>query len=237
MIKTLFLQNKKRLNENIFENDVVKEKVRELLLRIVNFVINQYDIDKKIVKDVVLTGSLATYNWDDYSDIDLHIVLSLKNMKNREKDFFIKYLKELKTNLNEKFNFKIANHKVEIYFQDVEEDHYSLGVYSILKNKWIKHPKHFKVKQNKKLIKHLITDILNEIKFVLTKHPKDWKKIKKLFDDIVNIRKSIFLDKTLSPEEKVYSVNNVVFKILRREGVLELLKNYMNKLKSEQLTL
>ena len=33
------------------------------------------------IHDVVLTGSLANYNWSQYSDVDLHIIIDFEESK------------------------------------------------------------------------------------------------------------------------------------------------------------
>jgi predicted nucleotidyltransferase len=48
-------------------------KVRARLLDIAYDFIDFLGVDI-VVTDVVMTGSLANYNWSEYSDVDLHII-------------------------------------------------------------------------------------------------------------------------------------------------------------------
>ena len=53
--------------------------IRERLLQIARGFLEETDIDIE-VKDIVLTGSLANYNWSSYSDFDLHIIIEYKDL-------------------------------------------------------------------------------------------------------------------------------------------------------------
>jgi hypothetical protein len=58
----------------------MNREVREQLLQIANDFYQQTDIDADI-KDIILTGSLANYNWSEkYSDYDLHILIDFKDV-------------------------------------------------------------------------------------------------------------------------------------------------------------
>jgi predicted nucleotidyltransferase len=74
---------KKTLNPKIWENpedpnkSTMVPKVRKALERIADEFI-EYLGDEVFVDDVVLTGSLANFNWSEFSDFDLHIIVDLK---------------------------------------------------------------------------------------------------------------------------------------------------------------
>ncbi len=71
------------LNPKVWENPkdpnkaTMVPKVREALLRIAEEFIDYLGEDI-FVDDIVLTGSLANFNWSEYSDFDLHIHIDLK---------------------------------------------------------------------------------------------------------------------------------------------------------------
>ena len=50
-------------------NPIVARK----LMEIADEIINSLDLDVE-VEDVIITGSIASYNWHELSDIDLHIM-------------------------------------------------------------------------------------------------------------------------------------------------------------------
>jgi hypothetical protein len=67
---------KDKLNEKIWNGDKLNILVRRKLLSIAKDFISDFDIADFQIEDVIMTGSLANFNWDEnYSDIDLHIVV------------------------------------------------------------------------------------------------------------------------------------------------------------------
>ena len=73
---------KDTLNPKVWENPkepnnaVMKPKVRKALMRIAEEFIN-YLGDDVFVDDIHLTGSLSNFNWSEFSDFDLHIIVDL----------------------------------------------------------------------------------------------------------------------------------------------------------------
>ena len=61
------------------ENGTYKlnEEIRQALLNVVEDYANFVDVDLDI-DDVTLTGSLSNYNWSDFSDVDLHIIMDFE---------------------------------------------------------------------------------------------------------------------------------------------------------------
>lgn len=70
------------LNPKVWENPEnakdtkMKPKVRRALLKIAQAFVDSLGDDIK-VDDIILTGSLANYNWSKFSDFDLHVVIDL----------------------------------------------------------------------------------------------------------------------------------------------------------------
>jgi hypothetical protein len=141
IVKTF--KSKESLSSDIFTKSnkgfVMNDDVRKTLLKIADEFIDTLGIEF-FIHDIILTGSLSNYNWSKYSDVDLHILIDFK-----ETDYDLGLLKEFfdaKKNIwNEKHEIKVKNFDVEIYVQDINEEHVSSGVYSVLNNKWIIEPK------------------------------------------------------------------------------------------------
>ena len=105
----------------------------------------------------MFVGSLANYNWSEYSDIDLHIVIDKKAVNDDAVlvDEFFTAKKEL---YNLKHNIKIKGFDVELYVQAADEVLDTAdGIYSILYNKWRKEPNKQTPQINKK-------DIVKKVK-------------------------------------------------------------------------
>ena len=182
--------------------------------------------------DIIMTGSLANFNWNKkYSDIDLHVLMDFSKVDKR-KDFVKKYFDSLKNQWNEEHgDLKIFGFPVEVYVQDTNETHASSGVYSLDKNEWLTEPKREKLakaKVNKSLIRSKVAkyiDSIDDLIKLYKDNKNDYYKVEKisdkanrLWDAIKNERKS-----ELNNGKSEISNGNIVFKSLRR-------LNYLDKL-------
>jgi predicted nucleotidyltransferase len=132
---------KKTLNPKVWENSDNPEKatmvpkVRKALARIAEEFINYLGEDV-FVEDIVLTGSLANFNWSEFSDFDLHIIVDLQQYEDEAPLY--KELYNLKKQVfNDKHDIKIYGYDVELYAQDNEEPHFATGVYSVMNDEWV----------------------------------------------------------------------------------------------------
>jgi hypothetical protein len=118
---------KETLNPKVWENPAnpdkatIIPKVRKALLKIAEEFIDYLGEDV-FVEDVVLTGSLANYNWSEFSDFDLHVHVDLQQYEDDAELY--KELYNLKKQIfNDKHDIKIYGYDVELYAQDTEETH------------------------------------------------------------------------------------------------------------------
>lgn len=99
------------LNPKIWNADnTLKPEVRQALIDIANSYFESLELDLD-VKDILFTGSLANYGWTDESDIDLHLIVDYKNLKDIPflEDYL--YLKKKKW---------LDGHNISIYGFEVE---------------------------------------------------------------------------------------------------------------------
>lgn len=229
-LKSFKIQND--LNNKIWVNGKINSRVRLRLLDIADDFMD--DLSIKWVKpiDIILTGSIANYNWSKYSDIDLHIIIDYNNVYNKKEfveDYFNSKKELWKRDHDE---LKIYGFPVEIYVQDKNEEVDSNGVYSLNKNEWIKEPKDMDdVKLNEKYIKSKAAKYINQIQKYETKlkSEKDSYKVekigisvKKLLDKIKGIRKE-----SLKRSGEMSS-GNILYKIIRRMGYLDKIWEIIN---------
>jgi len=210
---------KKYLNDVIWIDEKINTIVRKKLLKITKDYFNSLGLDWVKLEDIVLTGSLANYNWSRFSDLDLHLILDFSNI-NENEELVKDYLDSKRKIWNDTHNIKIYGFDVEIYTQDINEEHTSSGVYSLLNDKWLVKPEHEEVKLDRKLIKKKSSEIMNKIdglcdlyksgeyNAVLEEYDKLWDKIKKM-------RKSGL------ERDGEYSYENITFKVLRRSKYIE----------------
>lgn len=220
--------NKNQLNPEIWENEKkIKLSVKKKLLKIANDFIDFLDLPWIEIKDITITGSLANYNWSKFSDIDLHILIDYNDI-NENEELVEDYLHSKRKLWNNTHNIKIHGFEVEVYAQNINEEHYSTGIYSLDDNKWLVKPDKTPPKLDKKLIKIKTSKLINKIDEiielyyseeygdVLIEYEKIWDKIKKL-------RKSGL------EREGEFSYENIVFKVLRRSGYIDKLIEIKNK--------
>lgn len=241
---------KEKLNPNIWTKNIegnfmLRPDIRKKLLAIsANFLdfIDveglECDIDTKncTIEDITITGSIANYNWSEFSDIDLHLILDFDNIDENEE--LVKNILNTKKNLwNSSHDVTINGYEVEVYTQDSKETHFSSGVYSVLFNKWVVAPKP--------------EDVVEvDVNKVLGK-AKGWMEI---IDGLQNKSYELPSSDILEIIEKVknrlkkfrscgletggeFSYENLAFKFLRRSGYLKKLFKLKNKLIDNELSL
>ena len=158
---------KDTLNPKVWENpknpdkSVMIPKIRETLLRIAEKFI-EYLGEDVFVEDIVLTGSLANYNWSEFSDFDLHVLVDLRQYED-DTDLYKELFNLKKQVFNDKHNIRIYGYDVEVYSQDVEEEHYSSGVYSVMNNEWVSEPEKFKSNVDKTILEKKIKNWTEKI--------------------------------------------------------------------------
>jgi predicted nucleotidyltransferase len=188
------------------------------------------------VDDVIMTGSLANYNWSKFSDVDLHLVVDFTQFEEDKLELYTELFKVKKTIFNNVHNIKIYGFDVEVYVQDSNESHFSSGVYSVLYDEWLVKPKHEKIDVDKKILKDKINQWVNIIDGV-----------KETTEDISAEESKEIIDKYRDKLKKFrscglekggeFSYENIVFKYLRRSGHIEKLFNLENQILDKELSL
>lgn len=227
-------ETKETLSDQIFEERkghfVMRDEIKKRLIEVSNDFIESLGVEF-FIHDIVLTGSLANYNWSQYSDVDLHILIDFEESK-YEMDILKEFFDAKKNVWNEKHDIKIKGYDVEVYVQDVNEEHISSGVYSILHNKWIIEPE----KENPNIDDRKILEKGEEFgKKIdhLTKNPKDIT-----IDQLEDLRKKIkeFRQSGLESGGE-YSYENLTFKLLRRNGYIQKLLRLKTQLTDKKLSI
>lgn len=213
----------------------LKSNIRERLLKIAYEFLDSLGVDV-IISDVTFTGSLANYNWSNFSDIDLHLIADFNQFTEKELPLYEELFMLKKSIFNDKHDIKILGYEVELYVQDENEEHTSTGVYSVMNDDWIVEPKKEIEKIDTEFIKKKSENWMKEIDSVIELSKgetlEDAKKIIKKFKEKIKKYRSCGLEKGGE-----YSAENLVFKVLRRNGYIEKLFNVSNKLVDDKLSL
>jgi len=226
--------------DRVGEEYKLKEEIRNRILEIVEQYLDFIDIEF-FIHDVLFTGSLANYNWSEFSDVDIHILIDKNEFDQSETknsvvlnkiidEFFDAKEKVWKS----KQNIKIKGFEVEMYVQDIDQEHISSGVYSVLNNKWVITPEKMnpRIDDNKILQKgeeyaKQIDDLVSEF----NSNKDVSKETKELYKKIKTFRKS-GLEKGGE-----YSYENLTFKLLRRNGYIGKVLDLKNDITDKKLSI
>ena len=226
------------LNSQVWEkgkNPKLKREIRDRLLDISYEFIEFLDVDL-VITDIILTGSLANYNWSKYSDFDLHIVANFEQYPDIQKELYEKIFNLKKLIYNQKHDIKLKGYEVELYVQNETETHFSSGVYSILFDEWANEPEKEKVNIDKNLIKEKSKQWMNIIDDLLdTIEDTNVKTAKEMVD---KYKKKLKKYRTCGLEKGgEYSTENLVFKILRRNAYIQKLHDETSKIIDNKLSM
>jgi len=219
------------LNTDFWNNFELDERIKEKLLTIAN----EFYVSSKLefpIKDITLTGSLANFNYNDHSDFDVHIIIEYP--EGTEFDSLIATgIDSYRINWNLKHDIKIKGYDVELYVQDIAEEHLASGVYSLLTDKWLVKPIHnapdvdeqeidSRVKIYKSGINRLLELTEEDMTVELSNHY--YKTSHEMKKKIHGLRKIGLLT-----DKAEFSTGNLIFKQLRNSGHFGVLIEIINK--------
>ena len=230
------LPNERFMSDPKGQVETMVPKVRERLLDIANQFVEFLDVPV-FVDDVIMTGSLANYNWSNYSDVDLHIIVDFTQFPEEQIELFQKLFTLKKILFNTNHDITIKNFEVELYAQDEKEIHTSSGVYSVLYDEWITKPEKINVKVDNTVLMNKVKSWTEKIDEVIedVKESNDLEKSKEIIDKLKKKLKD-YRKEGLSGDGE-FSYENLVFKFLRRNGYIEKLYNFEDKLIDKTLSL
>lgn len=237
ILKSFEPQNE--LNPKIWEKKgksyVMKPEVRERLLEIANEFIDYLKIEI-VITDAVLTGSLANYNWSKYSDFDIHIIANFNQFPQSHVDLYKEFFMLKKALFNKNHDIKLFGYETELYVESEDEAHFSSGVYSLLYDEWQHEPEKEQVKIDKNTIERKAKQWMEIIDGVLEniedESIEDAKELLSKYKDKLKKFRTCGLEKNGE-----YSSENLVFKILRRNGYLEKLMSAGTKVLEKGLSM
>lgn len=227
----LNLQYHGTLNPKLWKDDKLDPLVRVRLIQIAFMWVDYANIPRSLVRDIILTGGNANYNYTPKSDLDVHVIINRSEL-GISKDFVDKYVKDKKELWTINHSISIKGYPVELYAQDISEKYIeNQGVYSLIKNDWIKSPKYLDIDFSKdKLLKQKILSTIHIIDRMI-KEKVDPQTIKDFKLKLTSGRKS-----SVSSGGE-YTQENLIFKELRNRGYFQKIDKYVKKLENEQLSL
>jgi hypothetical protein len=222
------LQYHDKLNPLIWEKNKLRKEVLNGLVRIAHDWATFSRIPYASIKDIVITGGNCNYNYTSLSDIDLHLIIDMKNII-KDKDILEDWLYDKKV-LWAKYhpNIRIKGYPVELYAQDSKETlKPNQGVYSLVDKKWISEPKKQSVQDlhtDKTLIRKIkyyikqIDNFTNTASLATKQTIEQAKKLKQKFHKM----RSSGIQKSGE-----FAQENLLYKALRNLGKLDQLNEFI----------
>lgn len=209
------------------EKGQLDPEVYEKLMEIAKDFMAELGLSSLKVEDITISGSNAAYSYTPHSDLDLHILVDYNKLPDDE--IYKELFNAKKTVYNDAHNIKVNGVPVELYVQDSNQPHHSLGEYSLLKKEWIKFPVKRRANFDQIATKAKYEKLGELIELALK--TRNIKRVEKVLDIIKRYRKA-GLEKTgeFGPE-------NLAFKALRKQGMVQKLWNLKQLLHSEKLSL
>lgn len=217
------------------EKWVFDQRVRRKLLRIAKEFFSKFSdvLKEKNIVDIQLTGSLSNFNYTDFSDLDVHIIVDLKGIDDDNPQILKLAIDGIRFAWNLRHDIIIRGYDVELYVQNEDEPHTASALFSLLNNEWIKKPVYDPPSVDEmdvdKKYNGIVSDIENLHSRLMisadlpTNARQLYKRCVKLKDKIQKMRKE-----GLAKGGEM-SIGNLAFKKLRNEGYIEKLIDIISK--------
>ena len=215
------------LNPKLFRGQHLQPEVELQLKHIAQDFLQEMGIHDLDVRDITISGSNAAYSYTDHSDLDLHILVNMKDLP--DDDIYHEFFKAKKDLYNDSHDITINGIPVELYIQDAAEPVTSLGEYSVKDNKWLRMPAKRRANFDQTATKAKYIKLLDIIDTTLQSNKIG--KVNKILKKIKQYRQA-GLDKggEFSPE-------NLAYKALRSRGYITKLYDLRDRLHSKHLSL
>lgn len=216
------------LNPVAWEGDQLRPEIRIKLLEIAKVFVDYLEIPNFEIADIVLTGSLANYNYTKYSDFDLHVVTDYSDL---QCDDLAEALYQAKKQIwNDRHDITIHGYDVELYVEDVNQPPVSAGTYSILDQTWINTPEQKTPSIDRNAVNAKVADLIKQIDHAIAEadEPSDIRRV------TAKLRKMRQSGLDAAGE---FSVENLAFKVLRNMGYISKLSKAFYQKQDSKLSI
>ena len=120
----------------------LRREVRARMLEIANTFLRSIHVgeEKLPVRDIVFTGSNANFNYTKTSDVDLHIRMDFGAFETINATAAQTIFNKSRASYNSTRNISIRGFKVEVFVEGLDTPEVGGGVYSLVRNRWLKQP-------------------------------------------------------------------------------------------------
>lgn len=205
----------------------LNEEVRVNLLKLAHDFYEKTEFKSPII-DIYLMGSSANYNWTPDSDADVHILIDFNQLQ-MPIETAKNSIKLAGSQWNLEHNITVKGHKVELNIQSVsDEKPHVTGIYSLIKNQWVREPSRLDVNIDKAAIQVKYKAMYQYVTSIIQSGSREKMKGAKTYLDT-------FRQYGLDNQGEL-SVENIVYKILRARGVIKRLKDAIVSTYDQQMT-
>jgi hypothetical protein len=223
-------ETQNELNPKLWIGHELRPKLRVGFMKIAKSFYDFLEVDAEIL-DIILIGSNANYNWTQWSDIDLHVVINYMKVGDNM-HIVSNYMHAKKSIWNVNYPLQYQGMNIELYAQDSNQElHSSVGIFSVMNNKWLNKPNAEQVSIDDDAIQTKAEPYEYEIDSLTDTDPQADKKIASIKQRLRHLRQ------TGLDAEGEYSIENMAYKHLRNQGYLERLKRLEHKITQGRLAL
>lgn len=228
-------KKQKTLAPKIWKGLNLNPKIRLKLMDIADDFWEFCNITWVDVEDVILVGSICNFNWSEFSDVDLHLVVDFSKIHKRT-DFVQEYFNEKKKSWNKVHSsLNIFGYPIELYVQDINAEVESGGIYDLWDNTWIRKPNKSAIKpieMNKYIIKELAAELMTKIDDMYDsfRKEKDKHRLSEIDKNVDNLIDKIMTLRQKGLKDGEMGVGNIVYKCLRRAKYLDRLWKIKDKI-------
>ena len=224
------LQSHDTLNPKLWNGEKLDPEVWQALNKISKEWAKFANIPNKAIKDVIIVGGNANYNYTKHSDIDLHLMLDKSQVKcDGLVDDYLLSKKQLWALTHD---ITVKGQPVELYGQDSSDTFKKgQGVYSLKSNGWLQQPTVHKFDANCQAVKDKVYDLEHAIMDLINSKSDDIATFKRMKGRLKGMRS------TAIEKGGEYAPENLAFKELRNRGVLDKMNKYLRGLEDQELSL
>lgn len=220
------VEHHKELNPKLWDDKTLKPDVAHALAKIAHDFYKYIDIPFKI-KDIVIAGGNANYNYTQYSDIDLHLIADYSSIQcDREAAELFDSKRLL---YKSQYDVKIHGIPVELYVEDSRLPAVSAS-YSIIKDEWIRKPPSVIPYYDNQELRHM-TEVLRTVIQHATQ-TADLQACRHALKLLRHYRKM-----GLASPSGEYSIPNLVYKSLRNDDTVKGIQKLIDKLHDQELSI
>ena len=227
----LTLRYNSKLNPKIWDGVALKKEVATKLKLIASKWADFAKIPNNAIKDIILVGGNANFNYTRYSDIDLHLVVDKDEIADCP-DLLDDYLTDKKQMWALTHNIKIKGLPVELYAQDISDTYpKNQGVYSIKSSKWLIQPTKEDIDfSSDKLLIQKTQELMKRIDYLIDNNADE--------DELEKIKKRLREMRASGIQRGgEWSRENLIFKELRNKGYVKKIIDYIRRSQDDKLSL